>query len=149
MRRIVVLIGSFFYTGFFPVAPATFASFLWLLAYLFIPHFSWLVTPYSLVVTLPLAVFTANEMEKYYGHDAHEIVIDEVVGMQITLLLVRPDITTALIGFVLFRVFDIAKPFPVGLSQKLRGGYGVVIDDFLAGVYSRVVLFLIVKFIVK
>jgi len=55
----------------------------------------------------------------------------------------------AVSGFVLFRVFDIAKPFPVGRSQKLRGGFGVVVDDVLAGVYSRLVLALIIRFFLK
>ena len=149
MRRFITIIGSFFYTGYFPFASATFASLVWLIAFLFLPHFGWFVKPYSLILTFPVAIYASGEMEKYFGHDSSRIVIDEFVGMQVSLLLLKPDPLVAVSGFVLFRVFDIAKPFPVGRSQKLRGGFGVVVDDVLAGVYSRLVLALIIRFFLK
>lgn len=139
-RRIVTLVGSFFYTGFFPVAPASFASLVWLACYLFIPGGGFLVHPYLLVVTVPLSVYISGIMENYYGHDAPEIVIDEFVGMQVSLFMFQPAIITGAAGFVLFRIYDIAKPFPAGASQRIPGGAGVVIDDVIAGIYSFVTL---------
>lgn len=139
-RRIVTFIGSFFYSGFFPVAPASFASLLWLICYLFIPGGGYLVHPYALLITIPLSIFVAGAMEGYYGHDAPEIVIDEFVGMQFSLFMIEPGIKVALAGFLLFRIYDIAKPFPAGRSQKIPGGAGVVVDDVIAGIYTFLTL---------
>ena len=145
-RFFVTCLGSFFYTGFLPFAPASAASLVWLALYLFLPGGHWLVHPYSLIITVPLATYLSGEMEKRYGKDAHCIVIDEFVGMQVSLLAVTPGLLTGIIGFVLFRIFDILKPFPVGASQRIRGGFGVVADDILAGVYARILLLLIIHF---
>jgi len=147
MRRLIVLFGSFFYCGFFPIAPATFASFIWVVAFLFIPHFVWLANPFSLLVTIPLAVYTSHKMETMYGRDASEIVIDEFAGMQVSLLLVKPEPLVAIIAFFLFRFFDIFKPFPINRSQRIPGGFGVVLDDILAGIYARIALGLIFIFL--
>ena len=145
-RFVVTLLGSFFYTGFFPFAPATFASLVWLVIWLFVPGGHLLTNPFALLVTVPLAVRLSSIMEGYYGEDASKIVIDEVVGMQVTLLMVAPDLKAGLAGFLLFRLFDIAKPFPVGRYQRLGGGTGVVIDDILAGIYSYAALYLLARF---
>jgi phosphatidylglycerophosphatase A len=144
MRKfIITLFGSFFYTGFFSFAPATFASFVWLLCYLFIPGGQVLAHPILLIVLIPIAIYLSWEMEGYHGKDAHVIVIDEVVGMQVTFLGVEPTLIAGILGFLLFRIFDIVKPFPVGRSQGLKGGFGVVTDDLLAGAYARLVLFIL------
>ena len=142
-RFIVTILGSFFYTGFFPFAPATFASLVWLAIYLFVPGGRWLVHPIVVLCTIPVAIYLAHEAEKYWGTDAHPIVIDEFVGMQMTLLAIEPTLLMGAIGFVLFRVFDILKPFPAGRSQRLPGGLGVVTDDVAAGLYGRLVLLVI------
>jgi phosphatidylglycerophosphatase A len=138
------LLGSFFYTGFFPVAPATFASLVFVLLYALVPGGSWLVHPVVSLVTLVISVPVARRMEKMYGEDPSCVVLDEVVGMQVVLTGatgVGPWGLAA--AFLLFRLFDIAKPFPVGRSQKVGGGAGVVLDDVLAGVYARIVMVLL------
>ena len=145
-RFLVTVFGSFFYTGYFPFAPATFASMVWLLVWLFVPGAHWMTFWAVILCTIPVAVVLSGIMEKYYGEDAPRIVIDEVVGMQITLLFAPVNIWTGLAGFLLFRFFDIAKPFPANRSQKLPGGWGVVTDDVLAGIYSLAVLSLIRHF---
>ena len=144
-RFLITCLGSFFYTGFLPFAPASAASLLWLALYLFLPGGYWMAHPYSLIITVPLATLLSGEMEKRYGKDAHCIVIDEFVGMQVSLLAITPGLATGVIGFVLFRIFDILKPFPVGASQRIRGGFGVVADDILAGVYTRICLLIIIR----
>lgn len=145
-RFIIVLFGSFFYTGFAVIAPASFASLVWLLIYLFVPGGEWLAGTVALAVTAPVAVYLSWEMEKFYGEDASCIVIDEIVGMQVSLFMLKPSVTTGIIAFVLFRIFDIVKPPPVGASQRLSGGFGVVIDDVLAGLYTRIILFVLIYF---
>jgi phosphatidylglycerophosphatase A len=138
------LLGSFFYTGFFPVAPATFASLVFVLIYALAPGGSWLVHPVVSLVTLAISFPVARRMEKMYGEDPSCVVLDEVVGMQVVLTGatgVGPWGLAA--AFLLFRLFDIAKPFPVGRSQNIGGGAGVVLDDVLAGAYARVVMILV------
>lgn len=145
-RFIVTLFSTFFYTGLFFFAPATFASFVWLLIYLFVPGGAYLVHPVVVACMLPVATYLSHEAEKCFGRDASRIVIDEVVGMQVTLLAIQPTILFGAIGFVLFRVFDILKPFPAGRAQRLPGGLGVVTDDVIAGAYGRLLLLAIPLF---
>jgi phosphatidylglycerophosphatase A len=139
-RFIISTLSSFFYTGYFPIAPATFASLAWLAIYLFVPGGWWLVHPIVVVCTAAIAIYLSHEAEKYWGTDAHRIVIDEFVGMQVTFLAMEPSLLMGGIGFVLFRIFDILKPFPAGRAQRLPGGLGVVTDDVAAGVYGRLIL---------
>lgn len=142
-RFIITVLGSFFYAGFFPFAPATFASLVWLAIYLFVPGGAWLVRPLVVLCTIPVAIYLSHGAEKYWGTDASCIVADEVVGMQVTLLAVEPSPLMGAVGFVLFRIFDILKPFPAGRSQRLPGGLGVVTDDVIAGAYGRLILLVI------
>jgi len=139
VRSIVTFLGSFFYTGFFPFAPATFASFVFCAIYL-IPGGEAIAHPLVFAGTLIASIPIATHMEKKYGKDSGHIVIDEVVGMQVIFIGASPSLSGVALGFVLFRIFDIIKPFPVGRSQDLPGGYGVVCDDVLAGIYVRLLL---------
>lgn len=127
-------------SGFFPIAPATFASFLVTLAVWFLLPVSPLVEGAIVVALAPVAVWSAHVAEKRLGHDAHPIVIDEVLGQLIALWAVPRTLVWMAGGFLLFRFFDIAKPLGVYQLQSLKGGYGIVADDALAGVYARVVL---------
>jgi len=89
-----------------------------------------------------VGVWAAGESEKFFGRtDPGHVVIDEVVGQMVTFLLV-PDASWKLLlaGFVLFRAFDVTKPFPAGRAERLPGGWGIMIDDLLAGVYALVAL---------
>jgi len=144
-NRIIDTVGSIFYVGYFPFAPATAASFVWLLAYLFIPGGGWLSRPVALLVALPVAIYVSHEMERAHGRDSSRIVIDEFTGMQVTFFMLEPSIAIGAVGFCFFRFFDILKPFPVNRSQKLPGGVGVVADDLLAGLYSRIALMILIR----
>ncbi len=144
-NRVINTIGSICYAGYFPFAPATFASFVWLLAYLFIPGGGWLSNPIVLVLVLPVAFYVSREMERMHGEDSSRIVIDEFAGMQVTFLMLEPSIALGVAGFLLFRFFDIMKPFPINRSQRLGGGAGVVVDDLIAGFYARIVLMILIR----
>lgn len=143
MNFIITVIGTFGYTGFFPIAPATFASFVYLVIYWLVPGGEMLAHPIVAVTTLIFSVPVATQLEKEYGHDAGRIVIDEIVGLQAALVWASPTLAGVVAVFFLFRFYDIIKPFPIRRSQNLRAGYGVVVDDFLAGIYTRITIIVI------
>ena len=93
---------------------------------------------------LAIGTWSAGKVETAWGKDSAKVVIDEVAGMCITLLAVPVRWQYVLIGLVLFRAFDIGKPLFIRRMEKLNGGWGVMLDDVLAGIYSNLVLQLIV-----
>ena len=107
---------------------------------------TWFLVPASLwsvliwVVILVLGVIVSGKAEKDFGQDARPIVIDEVLGMGLALLFVPKRIVYYVIAFVLFRLFDIVKPFPARQAERLPSGWGVMADDLVAGVYANVVV---------
>jgi phosphatidylglycerophosphatase A len=141
-------LGSGFYGGYFPFAPGTVGSFLAMLFY-FIPGFE------KLYVILPaIAVFfliglkLGTKFEAAYGKkDPSECTIDEVVGMWISLVLVPKHLNYIILSFIIWRIFDIIKPFPAGNAEKLNGGLGIMLDDVIAAFYSLIVVHLILMFI--
>jgi phosphatidylglycerophosphatase A len=142
VNRIVTLFATFFYTGFFPFAPATFATFVFLALYWLVPGGDWIATWTIFIPTLVLSIPASSRMEKTHGKDPHCVVIDEVVGIQVVLLGATPSLAGVIAAFVLFRIFDVWKPYPIDKLQSLPGGWGIVADDVVAGIYSRIVLVL-------
>jgi phosphatidylglycerophosphatase A len=139
-RPLTAAFATFLYTGHFPFAPATFATAVFLALYWFLPGGSWLVHPLVCLATLVLAVPASTAMERAHGKDPHCVVIDEVVGIQLVLAGADPTPLGLGAAFLVFRVFDVWKPFPIYRLQSLPGGWGVVADDALAGIYTRLVL---------
>ncbi|HSY61375.1 MAG TPA: phosphatidylglycerophosphatase A [Cytophaga sp.] len=92
-----------------------------------------------------LGSWSAQQCEKIWETDSNRIVVDEVLGMSISLLFLPINNTTVLVGFVLFRVFDIVKPFYIRRLEKIKGGIGVMADDFAAGVYANILLQLLTR----
>jgi phosphatidylglycerophosphatase A len=119
-----------------PVAPGTAASALTVLA-LWLLGLSPVVLTALLVAVTVLGTWAADEAERVLGgKDPGAIVIDEVAGMTLAALLVPPTPSALLAAFVLFRLFDVLKPFPANVSQRLRGGLGVMVDDLVASLYA-------------
>ncbi|MDD4898979.1 MAG: phosphatidylglycerophosphatase A [Candidatus Omnitrophica bacterium] len=146
--RLVKLISTFFYVGYLPLMPGTFGSFAGLVVYFFIknnPLFYFLFT----LVLLIIGLWASKEAERVFRKkDPKYVVIDEVVGMLITLFLVPFDLRLILIGFFLFRLFDTLKPFPVSSFQHTKGAIGVMGDDVVAALLANLVLQLLVRFAV-
>ena len=142
MTRLAVFIATVGYCGYFPFAPGTVGSAAGLLVYLLVWWTQSPVLEVSLIVGLFLAgVWAGTTAERYFGGiDPGPIVLDEVVGMLITLLFIPVGISGALAGFVLFRIFDVIKPFPAGRLESLHGGLGVMADDAMAAVYANISL---------
>jgi phosphatidylglycerophosphatase A len=119
------------------VASALVAVALWLL------HLSpgWLAA--LLVVVVVVGTWAADEAEpRLGGRDPGVIVVDEVAGMLLAVLAAPPTAAVIAVGFVLFRVFDVLKPFPANVSQRLRGGLGIMVDDLIAGLYALLLVLL-------
>ena len=93
----------------------------------------------TLLVTA-LGVWAGNIVEKDWGKDSYRVVIDEVAGMFISVLFVPIEWKWLLTGFVLFRFFDIAKPLFIRRMEIFKGGWGVMLDDVLAGIYANIIL---------
>ena len=144
-----VIISTGLGSGFFPGAPGTFAGFIalmiWYALYLVLLPTTLLGVMVALIViTTFVGVWTSNVMEKYWGEDPRAVVIDEYVGTWIPLL-VAPSgeytIWLAIIGFALFRLIDIFKPLGCRwIDQNIKGGWGVILDDVLAGFYALLLL---------
>jgi phosphatidylglycerophosphatase A len=130
------LLGSGFYTGYFPFATGTFGSMAALLIY-FIPGFenNYIIIP-AIIIFFAAGVYTGNIFDEVYGKDPAECTIDEIVGMWITLLFVPKSFWIAVAAFFIWRLMDIVKPYPARKLEKLKGGLGVMMDDVVAGFYS-------------
>ena len=140
MKSLSNLISTFFYLGKLPLAPGTWGSCGALLVWTFIPE-SLFLRSMILVITLIIG-FISCEITLRQGTDPDPsfIVIDEVIGLWLTLLFVPKTIFLFILGFVLFRLFDIFKPSFVYSVQFLKGSLGVMLDDILAGVLSLLIL---------
>jgi len=127
--------------GYAPIAPGTFGSAAGLLLWWIVPP-TWTVVQLVLIVLTMLAGAWAATAAEAYLHttDPGPVVIDEVMGMIVTLFLVPVSWRGALLGFLLFRLFDIVKPFPARRLERLPGGVGIMADDFAAAVYANVAL---------
>ena len=135
--RLAVFIATVCYAGYFPIAPGTVGSAAGLLVYLLVWWTGSVAVEVGLIVAVfAVGVWAASEAERHFGGiDPGPIVIDEVVGMLITGRS-SPSACPARPGSVLFRVFDVIKPFPAGRLEQLHGGLGVMADDAMAAVYE-------------
>jgi phosphatidylglycerophosphatase A len=142
VTRLAVFIATFGYCGYFPFAPGTVGSAAGLLVYLLVWWSQSPVFEIALIAVLFLAgTWAGTVAERYFGGiDPGPIVLDEVVGMLITLAFIPVGPSGALAGFLLFRVFDVLKPFPARRLESLHGGLGVMADDAMAAVYANLSL---------
>ena len=141
------LLGSGFFSGYIPIAPGTFGSLVALAIYL-IPGFE---NPTILLTLISLfsiiGIYTGNKFEKVYGKDPAQCTIDEMVGMWITLLFIPKYIWYILFAFIIWRILDIIKPFPANIFEKINGGWGIMLDDIMAGLYSLILVHIIIYLI--
>ena len=142
MNQLALVVATVGYVGFFPVAPGTAGSLAALVLFAFI---RWIGVPAVEIVMIPLVlivgIWAANGAEAALEQkDPGPVVIDEVLGMLMTLALLPVSLTGVLVGFLLFRIFDIVKPYPAARLEHLHGGFGIMLDDAVAGVYAWLVL---------
>ncbi len=147
-KGVAKLIATWFYLGLIPFAPGTFGTLGAIPLYYYLAQTPLYVYAVVTVLFIFISIWAAGVAEDIFQkRDPGQVVADEVSGYLITMFLVTPTITNIIIGFFLFRFFDIVKPPPVRSLEYLRGGAGIVLDDVAAGVYSCVALHLIIKFV--
>lgn len=147
MKTIYKLTATALGAGYSPFAPGTMGAIVGCITL-------WLFEKYNLisststpllfigliVITTILGIIATDKLEVDWGKDPSKVVLDEVVGMWITMMFVPFSFLNVLIGFGLFRFFDIAKPLGIRKLESLKGGVGVMSDDILAGIYSNIIL---------
>jgi phosphatidylglycerophosphatase A len=134
--RLALVIASVGGAGYSPVASGTVGSFVTLVAVWLIP-FSRSGLAVTLVVVTLVGMWAGSRVERLVGtKDPGVIVIDEVAGMLLSVLLLPRTLPVLIAAFVLFRIFDVVKPFPAYQSQAIPGGLGVMLDDLIAGLYA-------------
>jgi len=148
-KRLVIFLATGLYSGFFPIVAGTIGTIpAWLIVYFLIGN-NPLVLGILTAVTFVLSVWSAGEAEKMYGHDAKKIVIDEWAGMFLTLLYIPFSLANYLIAFFAFRFFDVAKVPPASQAESLPRGWGITLDDIIAGIYANILTRVIIYFIDK
>ena len=143
LNTLGVAIATSLGVGYVPFAPGTFGSMAGLALWAVLPS-SPLAAMSAIAVVFVVGAWSAGVTERHLGStDPGPVVIDEVLGMLVTLFLVPVGWTGAVIGFLLFRLFDVIKPFPADRLERLHGGVGVMADDAMAAVYANLALRLV------
>ena len=141
-ERAVLFLATGFFIGTVPFAPGTFGSIIGLPICFLISRLDILIAVICTILFILFAIWMAAVAEKVLKKkDAGEIVIDEIAGLIVTFTGIPFTLKTVIVGFIIFRAFDILKPFPIGtLERKVAGGPGIVLDDVLAGLYANLIL---------
>ena len=142
MSRLGVFVATCGYLGYVPIAPGTFGSAAGLAVFLAVRSTgSVTVELATIVILFAIGIWSGTVAEHHFGGvDPGPIVLDEVVGMLITLALLPVTFTGAIVGFLVFRVLDVVKPWPSNGFEKLPGGLGVMADDGMAALYGNLVM---------
>jgi len=147
--RLAKIVGTSVFIGYFPIFPGTVGSLPGLIIYIVLSlkfaAFNGLGIAWSVLLG---AIFVggaiaADRCERIYGNDDKRIVIDEVWGMLVALQGVPLQAKWLIIGFLMFRFFDVVKPYPARKAERLGGGIAIMLDDGIAGAYSAVIVCLL------
>ena len=148
MTRLAVFLATAGYSGYFPIAPGTVGSAVGLVVYAGLRQMQPATRAgvcglevLAIAAVFFVGIWAAAISERHFGGtDPGPIVLDEVVGMLITVAFIPVGLSAAIAGFFLFRIFDIIKPFPARRLESLHGGLGVMADDAMAGIYANLSL---------
>jgi phosphatidylglycerophosphatase A len=144
---------SLFFLGYFPFGSGTIGSAaaiggIWYLHSKWSEFFTPAYLQYywvAIIIVTGISMVLSSRSKEVYGHDdPSQVIIDEVAGQFITFFMMPITIKTLIAGFVLFRFFDIVKPFPINDMQELEGGIGITMDDVIAGVFANISLLLVI-----
>lgn len=149
MRRLIILAASWFGTGYSPLASGTVGTIAAIPLYLFLARLSVPVYLVILTVFCLVSCWVSGQAEEIFQEkDSGKIVIDEVVGYLVTMTAAPVSWRGVILGFLLFRFFDISKIPPARyFDRNLKNGYGVVLDDVVAGIYACITLHVLLRFL--
>ena len=144
-----MFIATGFYSGYLPKAPGTWGSLVGLLLFFLLHTLNLQIYLAVVAAIFVIGTFAAGEAEKIMDRkDPGLVVIDEIVGILITMIAIPATPLAMALGFILFRIFDIWKPFPIRLiDQRFHGGLGIMLDDIVAGIFSLLILQVLVRFL--
>jgi len=146
--KISLTLSTWFGTGLLPVAPGTFGTLGAVPLVFVLACLGTVPGVFIIVMVVAVAIWASDRSRELLGNgDPSEVVIDEVAGFLLTMFLLPLSWLTLGLGFILFRIFDIFKPYPIKQAEKLRGGLGIVMDDLVAGIYAHLCVRLILFFI--
>jgi len=142
MDRVGLFIATCGYLGYVPVAPGTFGSAAGLVVFYAVRGTGSIGVEVTAIIGLfALGIWSATVAEHHFGGvDPPPVVLDEVVGMLVTLAFLPVSVTGAIVGFFVFRVLDVVKPWPSARFERLPGGLGVMADDGMAAVYGNLAM---------
>ena len=145
MNRLAFAIATVFKAGYIPIAPGTVGSIIGLLVFWLIKDYASFTIEMFVAAALFFAgVWASTIVEQVLErHDPGVVIVDEVVGMLVALMLLPSTITVIFLAFLLFRVFDIIKPYPARWCEQLSRGWGIMMDDVVAGLYVNVLIHII------
>lgn len=147
MNHFITMLATGLGIGYSPFAPGTMGTLLSIPIYYYLSEIPTPLYEMTLVSFFFLSVWVSEKAGGLFGKkDDPRIVIDEMMGFFITMHWIPKTPPFIIAGFILFRVFDILKPFPIRRLEKVRGGFGVVLDDVMAGIFSNLILHLIMIF---
>lgn len=146
MKGVIRFFATGFYTGEIPLIPGTWGTLPGLVICLFLFQFDPVYQIAMTVAAILISFYLASEAEKELGHDARAIVIDEIAGIMVTLVFVPRVWYYYLLGFIFFRAMDVIKPFPARQSERLPSGFGITMDDVVAGIYANLLVQLTIYF---
>mgnify|MGYP000005850058 CR=1 FL=1 len=142
--KLCLVLSSCFGVGLLPVAQGTFGTLAGLPLAIALAYLGPMAAAYVLFFFVLMAIWVSGGSSRALDkEDPAEVVIDEVAGLLVALFLLPATGLTLCLGFVLFRVFDILKPYPAGRVERIGGGAGIVLDDLVAGIYANVCIRLV------
>ena len=145
MRQIVLIISSFFYSGYFPFAPGTAGTIATIPLYFFLTKTHPAVYASVTVFLYFIGIWASNYASVIHKKkDPKQVVIDETVGFLITMMFIPLTVKRLIIGFVIARVLDIIKPYPARQAEDLYGGNGIMADDAITGIYGNIIMWVLV-----
>lgn len=145
MQKLTTFLATGCYTGYLPFAPGTWGTLVGVLLFYFVRYLPQEAYAATVVAFIALSVWVSNQAQEIFGEvDPQKVVIDEVAGFLVTMAFHRTDIATIAAGFILFRIFDVVKPWPIKwIERRFTDGRGIVFDDVAAGVYASAALWVI------
>lgn len=139
LEKLAIIVSTGVYTGYSPLVPGTVGTLVGIPIFLLLSFFNPLIYGLATLIIFSMGVWSSGKAEAIFERkDAPPIVIDEIVGFLIAMFFVPKKGVNIILGFFLFRFFDIVKPYPANvMNKRVKGGWGIVLDDVFAGIYTN------------